>query len=508
MKKTHKHRFSIYYFLLWLIFTLSLTLSQAAIWAYSTFHVELAEMMFTIRAPLNGAGGNFVSSALKFCLPKILAGSLGFGLLLLFFQRWNRLSFHVVLNFRSKALRLSSRALEHLTAACVSLGMLAMTCAYVQSTYNVIGYVKTNLSTTTIYEDYYVTPSDVAITSEEKRNLLCIYLEGMEITYSDEDHGGANTQNYIPYLTELALNNTSFGSSDQVLGGIQNLPNTAWTSAALIATTSGIPFNFPMGENDLTYYSNFAENLQTIGQILDENGYYQEFLCGSDATFGGRRQYFAQHGNYQIYDYSTALEKGAIPPGYKVWWGFEDEKLFDIAKNELTRISQQDQPFNLTMLTVDTHMTHGYICEHCDLEKYGGEVLPTVLDCTERLLENFLDWCKEQPFYENTTIVLLGDHPRMDTDLVDGVPGSVRKVYNCFLNTPKAPAIPTEDRVLTQLDMFPTILSSLGFDISGGRLGMGTDLFSSEPTLIEELGYDYLSTELQKQSKFYKENFY
>lgn len=508
MKKNNKRRFSFCYFLLWLIFTLSLALSQAAVWAYSTFHVELAEMMFTIRAPLAGAGGDFVSSALRYCLPKVLAGALGFGLLLLFFQRWNRLSFRLVLRIRSKVLRISSRALERLTAAIISLGMLAMTCFYLQSTYNVIGYVKTNLSTTTIYDDYYVMPSDVDITAGEKRNLLCIYLESMEITYADEAHGGANTQNYIPYLTDLALNNTSFGSSATVLGGIQNLPNTAWTSAALIASTSGIPFNFPMNDNDLTFYSSFAENLQTMGQILDENGYYQEFLCGSDATFGGRRQYFTQHGNYQIYDYDTAMEKGAIPPGYKVWWGFEDENLFDIAKSELTRISQQDQPFNLTMLTVDTHVSHGYICQHCDLEKYNGEVLPTVLDCTERLLEDFLNWCKEQPFYENTTIVLLGDHPRMDTDLVNGATNTSRKVYNCFLNPAKAPSTSTEGRSLTQLDMFPTILSSLGFEIPGNRLGMGTDLFSDAPTLLEELGYDYLSTELQKQSKFYKENFY
>ena len=108
MKKNNKRRFSFCYFLLWLIFTLSLTLSQAAIWAYSTFHVELAEMMFTIRAPLAGAGGDFVSSALRYCLPKVLAGALGFGLLLLFFQRWNRLSFRLVLQIRSKVLRISS----------------------------------------------------------------------------------------------------------------------------------------------------------------------------------------------------------------------------------------------------------------------------------------------------------------------------------------------------------------------------------------------------------------
>lgn len=48
----------------------------------------------------------------------------------------------------------------------------------------------------------------------------------------------------------------------------------------------------------------------------------------------------------------------------------------------------------------------------------------------------------------------------------------------------------------------------MGFLIPDERLGLGTDLFSSTPTLAEGLGYAYLSTELQKQSTFYKENFY
>ena len=96
----------------------------------------------------------------------------------------------------------------------------------------------------------------------------------------------------------------------------------------------------------------------------------------------------------------------------------------------------------------------------------------------------------------------------MDTDLVEGISMEDRKVYNCFLNAAKAPSISTEGRIFTQLDMFPTILSAMGFEIDGNRLGLGTDLFSETPTLSEELGFDYLSTQLQMQSKFYKENFY
>lgn len=48
----------------------------------------------------------------------------------------------------------------------------------------------------------------------------------------------------------------------------------------------------------------------------------------------------------------------------------------------------------------------------------------------------------------------------------------------------------------------------MGFLIPDERLGLGTDLFSSTPTLAEGLAYAYLSAELQKQSVFYSENFY
>ena len=508
-KKSKQRRLFFSDLVFWLIFVLSLALGCAAIWVYRVFHVELAEIIFTIRAPLNGADSNFVSDALGTCLPPVLFGTVLFTLLQLFVRHWNRLPFRIRLRLWKREHFISGEKVLRWLPVAVSAGMLCMTCYYVQTTFNVVYFVKTNLSRTTIYEDYYTMPENAEIISPENpRNLLCIYLESMETTYSDQTHGGMQSENHIPYLTNLALSSISFGSSDTILGGARNLPNTAWTTSALMASTAGIPYSYPIDQSVLSTYSSFGEKLQNIGTVLDNKGYTQEFLCGSDAVFGGRQQYFSQHGNYRIYDYHTAIEQGDIPDDYYVWWGLEDHKLFDIAKKELTRLYAENAPFNLTMLTVDTHTEHGYICDYCDTEKYGGETLPTVLDCTDRQIQEFLDWCRQQPFYENTTIVLLGDHPRMDTDLVDGIPAENRKVYNCILNAAKTPALPTEGRIFTQLDMFPTVLSSMGFLIPDDRLGLGTDLFSSTPTLAEELGYAYLSTELQKQSVFYKENFY
>ena len=43
----------------------------------------------------------------------------------------------------------------------------------------------------------------------------------------------------------------------------------------------------------------------------------------------------------------------------------------------------------------------------------------------------------------------------------------------------------------------------MGFRISTGRLGLGTDLFSGMPTLAEQYGMEKFNEELAKQSDFY-----
>ena len=50
--------------------------------------------------------------------------------------------------------------------------------------------------------------------------------------------------------------------------------------------------------------------------------------------------------------------------------------------------------------------------------------------------------------------------------------------------------------------MYPTVLAAMGVKIEGNRLGLGTDLFSNEPTVFEAFGPDYVNKELAKKSEF------
>ncbi|WP_243007142.1 GBS Bsp-like repeat-containing protein [Dorea sp. AM58-8] len=350
-------------------------------------------------------------------------------------------------------------------------------------------------------DDNYVDPKEVTLTfPEKKRNLIYIFLESMETAYSDEDNGGAFEKDVIPELTEIAQENEEFSGKDNKLNGGYSMPGTTWTMGAMFAQTSGLPLKISISANEMDTQDNFFPGITTIGDILSDAGYSQTLLLGSNATFGGRKLYFSEHGNYDIIDYNYAMEQGWLSTEeYPVWWGYDDQKLFEFAKNRLGELATQNEPFNLTMLTVDTHFEDGYVCDKCD-DRFGNNQYANVMACSSKQVAEFVEWVQQQDFYENTTIVISGDHPTMDSDFCEDVDESyIRKVYTAYINGGKSEL--SNARNYTTMDAFPTTLAAIGVEIEGNRLGLGTNLFSSEQTLTERFGIEKEEKELNKQSE-------
>jgi len=257
----------------------------------------------------------------------------------------------------------------------------------------------------------------------------------------------------------------------------------------------------------MNQYAYFMPGATTLGDILKEQGYRNVFMAGSDFTFGGRRAYYMQHGDYEILDYILAKEKGIIPQDYKETWGVEDRKLYAWAKDIITELAAAGQPFHFGMITVDTHAPEGYICPICPAAE-GENTFERPLRCSSMQLEEFVDWCRKQPFFENTTIAVTGDHSSMvpffygDVTYEKHTGDTGRKIYNVFINAAQEP-VKEKGRLFTTMDFFPTTLAAMGVTIEGDRLGLGTNLFSERETLAEEYGYDTMFTEMDKKSEFY-----
>ncbi len=347
----------------------------------------------------------------------------------------------------------------------------------------------------------YVDPLDVKIEfPEQKRNLIYIYLESMETAYTDKANGGYFDDDYIPNLTKLSQENENFSGDTNELNGGYSLPGTNWTAGAMFAHASGLPLDLPVHEASISSPEQFFPTTVTLGDILKDEGYVNVIEMGSDIDFAGKRNYYVRHGDYQIHDYYYAIEEGYIPEDYQVFWGYEDEKLFEFTKKELLELAQGEQPFNYTMITVDTHCQDGYVCRLCE-DEYGDNQYANVISCSDRQVTEFVEWLQQQEFYENTTVVLVGDHTTMDADFIEDNNDYPRKTYTCILNSAAETELNTR-REYTTLDMFPTTLAALGVKMSSDRLGCGTNLYSSQQTIIEEYGKDYVWDEFSMNSPF------
>ncbi len=356
-------------------------------------------------------------------------------------------------------------------------------------------------------ENNYVFPQNTKITfPEQKRNLIYIFMESMESTFFSVEQGGIMKHEVANELWDLANENINFSHTSGV-GGFFYLSGCDWTAAGMVSQTTGIPLKSGVYTEQDFSNGNFLPNAMNLTSILKDNGYYQTLMVGSNSKYGNRSDFYEIHGIDKIYDVYTARSSGIIPQDYSVWWGMEDEHLYRYAKQELTEISKKDQPFAFTMLTVDTHFPGGYLCNLCGNE--FEEQYENVISCASKQVYEFIEWIKQQPFYENTTIVIVGDHKTMDNEYMTriGATGSDRRIYNCIINS----AIDTEfskNRKFTSLDMFPTTLAAMGCKIEGNRLGLGVNLFSGEKTLVEKYTHTFVHEELAKESTFYYSTFY
>ena len=354
-------------------------------------------------------------------------------------------------------------------------------------------------------EKNYVDPTDVSITAPEmKKNLIHIYVESLESTFLSIDEGGAFKKAVTPNLEKIAIDNLNFSNNEKIGGGIMNT-GTHYTVAGMVAQTAGVPLKIPLSDgNKYSKYDSFLPGVYTIGEILKDNGYHNYFMLGSDANFGGRRDYFSTHGDYTIYDYNYGKDQKWIDSNYYVWWGYEDSKLFKFSKKQLKKIASEDEPFNFTILTANTHFIDGYVDGSCDAP-YTKQYLNSFY-CSDREIGEFINWLKKQDFYENTVVVITGDHLTMQTNIVDlfETRNYRRTVFNTFINSGVEP-VNNKNRQFDSFDIYPTTLASLGFDIDGDRLGLGTNLFSSKKTLTEEFGNEYIENELKMKSNFYND---
>jgi phosphoglycerol transferase len=181
----------------------------------------------------------------------------------------------------------------------------------------------------------------------------------------------------------------------------------------------------------------------------------------------------------------------------------------------------KEEPFFITFLTADTHPTGGYLDE--EAEKIFDSKYKNVLRDASRQLSAFIAWLQEQDFYENTTIVILGDHlcqdslffpeefriqrleAKYETAYFRDNEGGVYNRYplNIFINSSLDPSA-AKGRSFSHFDMLPLLIESLGGVYNTEGLGLGRSLHSAGgETPVEKYGAAALNEQLRRKSELY-----
>lgn len=335
-----------------------------------------------------------------------------------------------------------------------------------------------------LYREHYVNPDSAKITApEQPKNLVVIFLESMETNFA----------RYTPEIDSL------YRQHGFAPGGV-NVSGTSWTIAGITGKLCGIPLNMPMGINEYVgKLPTYLPHAKCLMDILGAKGYNQVYAQGSSGDFTQKRTFWTVHGNVAVHDIEYYKGIGKIPKDYKVFWGFEDRKLYELVKGELDSLSKLDEPFALYMLTVDTHQP-GFVDDSCAVKYKDVEgSLPKSLHCASELLSNFLTWASEQPWFSNTVISVMGDHAMPSLSPKASIPPDEPLYWtNFMLNSSLPPK--TKMQAYSSLDMPPTLLEAMGFSLEGRSFGLGRSLFSDSLTLLEIYGKHKLDSLLRERS--------
>ncbi len=296
------------------------------------------------------------------------------------------------------------------------------------------------------------------------RNLVLVYLESLGAAVIQSQAHPGLMPNLSRRLQEHGLLRDYFAASYITIEGITN-------------SQCGTVFPFERNSESLAGFDGVAEEQACLGDVLHRAGYVQTYLGGAESRFAGKGHFLSVHGYDRVLGYGHWLKLGLGPrPG---GWGLGDPDLFDQAFAEIERKHAAAQPFNVTLLTIGSHLP-GFSYEEC--QPYGrDEPFLEALNCTDQLLERFLSRIEAAGFLDDTVVVVTADHNVFPNRLMKRLFG------DDAVDDPHLPLlvlgkdVPREVAVAgASYDLAPTVLDLLGIR-SDVRFALGRSLLRAEP---------------------------
>ena len=336
-------------------------------------------------------------------------------------------------------------------------------------------------------KDHYAAPNDQMFGLAKNRNVIYIHLESFQqflIDYKLKDENGEEHE-VTPFINSLFHDNQTFSFDNffhQVKAGKTSDAETLFENS-FFGLDQGPLFTQLGGKN----------TFEAAPAILDqEAGYTSAVFHGNAGTFWNRNETYKRFG----YDYFFDASYYDVNEDNSFQYGLHDKPFFNQSVQYLEHLQQ---PFYTKFIAVSNHYPYsqftndeaGFPMAQTSDETINGYF--ATANYLDTAVKEFFDYLKASGLYENSVIVLYGDHYGVSNsrnpDLAELV-GKDKSAWNDYDNAsmqrvPYMIHVPGQHNgginhtYGGQVDALPTLLHLLGVDTKN-YIQLGQDLFSKE----------------------------
>ena len=334
---------------------------------------------------------------------------------------------------------------------------------------------------------HYAKPNDQYFGLAKGRNVIYIHLESTQqflIDYKLKDENGVEHE-VMPFINSLYHSNSTFSFSNffhQVKAGKTSDSETLFENS-LFGLNQGALFTQLGGKNTFEAAPNILKQTQ---------GYTSAVFHGNSGTFWNRNETYKHLG----YDYFFDASYYNVTEDNSFQYGLNDKPFFQQSVKYLEHLQQ---PFYTKFIAVSNHYPYSQLSGDetgFPLAQTKDETINSYFSTANYMdtaVHEFFDYLKQSGLYDNSIIILYGDHYGISNarnkELAQLL-GKDRETWTNFDNAqvqrvPYMIHIPgmNKGKIIDtyggQVDALPTLLHLLGVDTQN-YIQLGQDLFSPD----------------------------
>ncbi|HEX5170232.1 MAG TPA: LTA synthase family protein, partial [Cyclobacteriaceae bacterium] len=296
-------------------------------------------------------------------------------------------------------------------------------------------------------DDYSLVHEVPSSGEEKKMNVVLISVESLSAEYMGLF---GNDQGLTPFLDSLSQHSLTF-------------TNVYATGTRTVRGLEALSLSVPPTPGQSIVRRPNNEGLFTLATVFHQKGYACKYIYGGYGYFDNMSYYFGNNG-YEVIDRS-ALDDDEID--YENIWGIADENLFTLSLREIDQTVDSGKQVFAHIMTTSNHRPFTYPAGRIDIPSHTSRA--GAVKYTDYALCKFFHEARKKKWFENTIFVVTADHCASSAGKTE-LP--IKKYQIPLLIFSPGKILPQhEDRLMSQIDIAPTLLGLLNFSYTSKFYG-------------------------------------